>query len=258
VGVASLEELPPAPGHQLLVNLAGAPIMEGRWTEARKTELLQSRLRVTRAVVSYAARCEAAAPTKDRVLVSASAVGYYGYHQDEPLTEEAPTEAGDFLAGVCNAWEKAAELATAEGLRTCLLRIGVVLGPGGGAVSKMLPAFRKGLGGRIGSGEQYMSWVHLDDLVGLIEFLSARSDLSGPFNATAPNPVTNRDFTAALGVALGRPTFLAVPSFALRVALGEAADVLIGGQRVMPKRALDAGYTFKHPEVLGALKAIVR
>ena len=122
----------------------------------------------------------------------------------------------------------------------------------------MLPVFRKGLGGRLSSGEQYMSWVHLDDLLGLIEFLAERGDLSGPFNATAPTPVTNSEFTAALGTALRRPAFFAVPSFALRVAMGEAADVLIGGQRVIPKRALDAGYTFEHPEVLGALEAIVQ
>ncbi len=256
--VTDLEGLAPAPGHRLLVNLAGAPIMEGRWNETRKSELLQSRLSVTRAVVAYASRCEAESPTKDRVLISASAVGYYGYHQDEPLDEEAPTEAGDFLAGVCNAWEKAALLAARAGVRTCTLRIGVVLGPGGGALSKMLPMFRKGLGGRLASGEQYMSWVHLDDLLGLIEFLAQRVDLSGPFNATAPVPVTNREFTAALGAALRRPSFFPVPSLALRIALGEAADVLIGGQRVVPKRATDAGFAFKYAEVQGALEAIVQ
>jgi uncharacterized protein (TIGR01777 family) len=249
-----LAALPRAPAPEVVINLAGAGIAEGRWTKRRKVELRDSRLAVTRAVVDYAKRCA----TAPRVLLSASAVGYYGYHQDEPLTEEAPVAAGDFLAELCRDWEAAAGAAGDLGVRVCLLRLGLVLGRGGGALTKMLPVFRKGLGGRLGAGEQIMSWVHRDDVVGLALRLARDADLSGPFNVTAPEPVSNAEFTTTLGAVLGRSTFMAVPGFALRLALGEMADMLLGGQRVLPARAREeAGYAFSHGTLRGALEAIL-
>jgi hypothetical protein len=235
-----------------VVNLAGASIADGRWTAKRKTAIRRSRVEGTRSLVLAMGR----AARKPQVLVSASAVGVYGPQGDEPVDETAPSGAG-FLASVCRAWESEASAATALGVRVVLLRLGVVLAPGGGALGRMLIPFRAGVGGRLGSGRQWMSWVHVDDVVGLVLAALQTEALAGPVNATAPHPVTNRDFTKALGRAVERPAFLPVPGLVLRLALGEMASMLLTGQRVLPAAATDAGYTFQFPEIDGALAACV-
>ena len=240
------------PETDAVVNLAGAPIAEGRWTAARKAAIVTSRVDATRALVE-GMRTASARP---RVLVNASAVGFYGPHGDDVLDEAAP--AGDgFLADVCRRWEAAAFHARALGVRVVALRIGVVLGPGGGALGKMLIPFRACLGGRLGGGAQWMSWIHRDDVVGLVLAALGGDALAGPVNATAPAPVRNREFTRTLARAVHRPAVVPAPAFALRLALGEMADMLLTGQRVVPAVATAAGYTFRFPDLAAALAASV-
>jgi uncharacterized protein (TIGR01777 family) len=235
-----------------VVNLAGASIADGRWTAKRKAAIRRSRVQGTRALVLAMER----SARKPQVFVSASAVGFYGPHDDEELDETAANGEG-FLASVCRAWEREASAAETAGVRVVLLRLGVVLAPQGGALGRMLIPFRACVGGVLGSGRQWMSWVHVDDVVGLVLMALQTEELVGPVNATAPNPVTNRDFTKALGRVLERPAVLPVPGMALRLVLGEMASMLLTGQRVVPTAAAEAGYEFRHPEIAGALAACV-
>ena len=191
------------------------------------------------------------------MLVSSSAIGYYGAHGDEPLDEEAPP-GDDFLAEVCVAWEQAARTAQALGLRTVQVRTGVVLDPRGGALAKMLPPFRLGLGGPVGGGRQYVSWVHADDLAGMMCAALADERWSGPVNGTAPEPVTNRELSHALGRALRRPALLPVPGAALRLLYGQMAQIVTTGARALPAKPLMLGYQFRHPQLDGALRAALR
>lgn len=237
-------------GIDAVVNLAGAGVADGRWTAKRKDAIRRSRVDATRLLVDAIAALPS--ERRPRVLVSASAIGFYGDRGDELLTEESAGGTG-FLAEVCRGWEDAAVGAEAHGVRTVRIRIGVVLGREGGALARMLPPFRLGLGGRIGSGSQWMSWIHVDDLVALVAFALERHDVRGVVNAVAPTPVTNAEFSATLGRVLGRPAIVPVPSMALRVALGEMADVLLAGQRVMPTAAQALDFRFGHPELGGAL-----
>lgn len=235
-------------GCEAIVNLAGELIGQ-RWNAKVKERIRQSRVDGTRALVKAA--CEAKTV---RTLISASAVGYYGARGNEPLTEiSAP--GSDFLAEVCRDWEQAAVGARGCGIRVALLRIGLVLHPEGAAFQQMLPLFKLGLGGRIGTGEQVMSWVHRDDVVALIEHVLTRPELDGAINATAPNPVTNAEFTRALGKALGRPTFLPVPTFALKAAFGEMSFAVLTGQRVLPDRATASGFAFRYPTLDDAMRS---
>ena len=236
-----------------LVNLAGEPIAGGRWGPARKEAILQSRVNATRALVDAAG----AAARRPGVLVSASAVGYYGARDDELLDETAGPGTG-FLAEVCRAWEHEASRAETLGLRVVRLRIGMVLAGDGGALARMLPPFRAFVGGRLGSGQQWMSWIHRGDLTGLVVEALANEGYRGAVNATAPQPVRNREFVAALGRVLVRPAAFPVPGVVLRVAFGEMADMLLTGQRVLPRAAERLGYRWQYPEVLGALRASVR
>jgi len=236
----------------VIVNLAGEPIAGGRWTAARKAAIRSSRIEATRALVDAAA----AATPRPKVLVNASAIGYYGERGDEPLDETAAPGAG-FLARVCIDWEAEARRAQALDLRVVLMRIGIVLAPDGGAVSAMLLPFRAGLGGPVGGGRQWMSWVHRDDVVGLLREAVANEEYAGPVNATAPNPVTNRDFTRALGRALHRPAVLPVPGIGLRLLMGEMATMLLSGQRVLPHVAERLGYAWRQPELPAALDGCV-
>jgi hypothetical protein len=191
------------------------------------------------------------------VLVSASAIGFYGSRGDEVLTEESSRGLG-FLAGVCRAWEDATRPASAADIRVAILRFGIVLSKKGGALARLLPPFRLGLGGPIAGGEQYMSWIAIDDVVGLIERALEDEGMSGPTNAVAPEAVTNAEFTKTLANVLGRPAFMPLPGLALKVAFGEMADeVLLASQRVEPKRALAAGYRFRYPELEGALRHVL-
>ena len=241
-------------GCDAVVHLAGENVGSGRWTAARKAAIRDSRVKGTRLL------CEVLAGLvrPPKTLVCASANGYYGDRGEEVLTEESPPGAG-FLTGVCREWEEASGAAARKGIRVVALRIGMVLSPKGGALSRMLPLFRAGLGGVIGSGRQYVSWVALDELPLILLHALQCGDLSGPVNAVAPRPVTNREFTETLGKALSRPTPLPVPAFALRLAVGgELADaLLLSSARVVPKRLIDTGYTFLSPELEPTLRRLL-
>ncbi len=235
-----------------VINLAGEPIVGGRWTARRRAALVDSRVNTTRAIVE----AMRAADRRPGVLVSASAVGYYGARPGGPVDESAPA-GDDFLAELCASWEAEAMRAASFGTRVVTPRIGVVLGRGGGALAKMLPPFRVGVGGRLGSGEQPMPWIHIDDLVEVFARAVTDDDMRGPINAVAPNPVDNATFTRTLGEVLGRPTMLPVPSFALRAAFGAAATVLLDGQRAVSKALSDAGFSFQFPHLQHALADIL-
>lgn len=252
------ESGPPAPdafgAMDAVVNLHGESIASGRWTDAKKERIRRSRIEGTRHLIQGIA----AASPRPRVLVTSSAVGYYGPHGDEVLDESSPP-GQDFLASVCREWEAEGNRARELGVRVATIRTGVVLGAGGGALSKMLVPFQLFVGGPVGSGEQWMPWVHLDDECGIIMHALDRPAVEGPINVTSPNPVRNRDFARALARVLGRPSLLPTPAFALRLALGEMADaLLLTGQRVMPKKAEETGYRFHHPLLSEALESILR
>lgn len=251
-GVNYLPWPPDLSRQQAVVHLAGEPLFARRWNAAVKHEIRQSRVETTRALVE----AMAASAQRPEVLVCASAVGWYGDRGDEELDERSGPGQG-FLAEVCQAWEAEAVRAEALGVRVVRLRIGVVLGPGGGALERMLLPFKLGVGGPTGSGAQWFSWIHARDLVDLIVRAVDDPALSGALNGVAPEPVTNRDFARALGRALHRPAFLPTPAFALRVALGEVTDVLLESQRCMPRAALEAGFAFRFPALGPALADIV-
>lgn len=234
-----------------VVNLAGEPVIGRRWTDAQRQVLRDSRVGVTDLIVDAIA----AAP-RPRVLVSASAVGYFGDTGAREVDEASPP-GDDFLAELSIAWEAAALRAERLQTRVCLVRIGLVLGRDGGVLGKMVPPFRLGLGGPIGSGSQYFPWVHIDDLVGIILAALERDELSGPLLAVGPESVTNREFAAALGHALHRPAVLKVPAFALRLALGSASAALLAGQRAVPRRTRALGYHFQFPELAPALQDLL-
>jgi uncharacterized protein (TIGR01777 family) len=238
-------------GADVVFHLAGESVAEGRWTTAQKRRIEESRTLGTRNLVAGIER----AVEPPRVLVSASAVGYYGNRGEEELTEDSPP-ADDFLARVCVAWEEAAAAAREVGTRVALARTGIVLGAGGGALEKMLLPFRLGAGGPLGSGRQWMPWIHVADLARLYVFL-AESSLEGPVNAVAPNPVRNAEFTRALARELHRPAFMPAPYLGLRLVFGEFAQVLFASQRVLPKAALAAGFVFQFPDLAAALRDIL-
>jgi len=242
-------------GFDAVIHLAGENVGAGRWTPARKAAIRDSRVNGTRLL------CDALAglARPPKTLVCASAVGYYGDRGGETLAEESPPGTG-YLAEVCREWEAASAPAARKGIRVVALRIGMVLSPEGGALPRMLPLFRAGLGGVLGGGRQYVSWVALDDLPNILLHALQRGDLTGPVNAVAPRPVTNREFTEALGKALSRPTPLPVPAFALRLAVGrEMADaLLLASARVVPRRLEETGYRFRFPELGGALHHLLR
>ena len=237
-------------GINAVVHLAGEPVAQ-RWTAAARDRIMRSRVEGTRALVA------AMRGHSPQVLISASAVGYYGSRGDEVLTESAPP-ADDFLGRVAAAWEEEAQAAEPLGVRVARLRIGMVLGPNGGALARMLTPFRLGVGGRLGSGHQWMSWIHINDLVALITYLIKESTVRGAFNATSPFPVTNREFTQALAEAVHRPAILPVPAFALRLMFGEMSEVLLASQRAIPDAAQRAGFVFQHPDIFAALAQLAR
>ena len=231
------------------VHLAGEPVAAGRWTEERKRRIRESRVESTRRVA------ETVASGGPAVLVSGSAIGYYGPHGDEPLDEAAPP-GGDFLALVCKEWEAAA-VAAASRARVVMLRTGVVLAQHGGALAKMLLPFRFFAGGPIGKGEFWQSWIHLADEVAMILWALETSAVAGPLNATAPNPVRNRDLARAIGRVLHRPGALPVPRLVLKLAFGELATVIATGQRVIPRKATELGFRFRYPELEPALRDLL-
>ncbi len=239
-----------------VVNLAGEGVFNRRWSAAFKQLLRDSRVKTTEHVVEALAKSPHNAAGTARVLVNASAIGYYGPHGDEELTEETPP-GDDDLARLCVEWEKAARAAEAHGIRVAIVRVGVVLDKEGGALRQMMTPFKFFMGGPVGNGRQHVSWIHHADLIGLILMALDESRAVGPINGTAPNPVTNKVLSKALGRAMGRPSFMAVPKFILRIMLGQVAGLVTQGQRVLPRRALELGYTFKFPEINGALKDIL-
>ena len=238
---------------QGLINLAGESIAARRWTRSRKRLLQASRLETTRRLIEALRPL----PARPAVLINASAVGYYGDRGDEILGESSPPGRG-FLAETCVAWEMEAQRAEALGVRVVRLRMGVVLGPDGGALAQMVPPFRLGLGGPLGGGRQWVSWIHREDVIRLIEWALTHPALNGALNATAPQPVTMRQLAHALGRALHRPACLPVPAIGLRVLLGEMATVLLASQRVLPEAAQRTGYPFQFPELSAALERCLR
>lgn len=239
-------------GVDCIVNLAGESIGTGRWTKIKKEKILDSRIKTTRAIVGGVKN----QGVKPQVLISASAIGFYGPCQDEEIIESSPA-GQDFLATVCRAWESEAYRAEHEGVRVATVRIGVVLG-NGGALERMMLPFKFYTGGPTGRGNQWFSWIHAADLVKIIRFVAETESIKGPVNATAPQPLRMRDFCNILGEIMGRPSWLPVPGFMLRLVLGEMADMVLNGQRVLPQKLLAAGYRFQYPAAQDALKAIIK
>jgi hypothetical protein len=255
--IGDMAELDESTTVDAIINLAGAPIADSRWSDKRKKYLTDSRIGTTEKLLTYINN----ARIKPKVLISGSAIGFYGDQADKILDERSGCK-DDFAHQLCAEWERAACKATEHDVRVCLLRTGLVIGSkinnSGGFLQRMLLPFKLCLGGRIGDGKQWMSWVHRDDLVAMIEMLLNADELSGVFNGTAPNPVTNQSFTDTLAKVLQRPAVLPLPAFLLKSAMGEMASLLLGGQRVIPKRFVDEGYHFKFTSLEQALKDVIR
>ena len=237
---------------EVVVNLAGEPILGAHWTARRKQAIWESRVTLTSQLVTHLGRLD----VPPRVLLSGSAVGYYGDRGDRVLTESSPP-GRDFGAELCVAWEVAALEAGRLGMRVCLLRTGPVLGTGGGMLARMLLPFRLGLGGPLGSGGQWLAWIHLQDHLAAIRYLVDHDTLAGPFNLVAPEPVTSRELARTLGRVLRRPALLPAPGFALRWLLGEQAEILLASQRAVPQRLLEAGFSFGYPRLEAALRQVL-
>jgi uncharacterized protein (TIGR01777 family) len=236
-----------------VVHLAGENISEGRWTDEKKARIRNSRVKGTTLLSNRISSLK----SKPRVLVSASAIGIYGNRGSEVLTENS-SPGDDFLSGVCRDWESSTVAAKEAGIRVVNARIGIVLSKAGGALGKLLVPFKMGVGGRVGSGKQYMSWIAITDLISAIAFAIENDFLNGPVNLVSPNPVTNEAFTNVLGDVLSRPTILPAPAFALRMLFGEMADaLLLSGARVMPEKLISSGYRFQYPELKSALKSVL-
>lgn len=240
-------------GVEAVVHLAGEPVAARRWTTEQKRRIRDSRMIGTRNLVAGLQ----AATTRPGVLVSASAVGFYGDRGDEQLDERAPA-GHDFLSGVCREWERESGRAGELGMRVVQVRIGVVLSAEGGALPRMLPAFKLGVAGRLGSGQQWFPWIHIADLVGLFRHAIESPQLSGPMNAAAPGIVANAKFTKVLASVLHRPAFLPAPRMALNLALGEMSELLLASLRVVPRVAIESGYQFRYPELKAALEDLLR
>ncbi|MDX1811157.1 MAG: TIGR01777 family oxidoreductase [Gammaproteobacteria bacterium] len=246
--IHSLQALPSSTRFDAVINLAGEPIADKRWTIARKKALETSRVDLTADLIKLLQRLE----HKPEVLISGSAVGYYGDCQDRILSEfSEPTD--EYSHRLCAAWESQALRAKALGVRVCIIRTGLVIGSNGGFLQKLLPTFRLGLGARLGTGQQWMSWIHLQDMVSIICFLLENKEQQGIYNATAPNPVSNKIFTAMLANVLHRPAFLVMPEVVLKMLFGEMSHLLLTGQRVFPKRLEQAGFEFQYPAIKPAL-----
>jgi uncharacterized protein (TIGR01777 family) len=235
-----------------VINLAGEPIANKRWSKAQKQKICQSRWQLTEALAEKIQQCT----TPPKVLLSGSAIGFYGRQGSTVVTEEHSSFYPEFSHDICARWENLAQRAASHQTRVCMLRTGIVLSSEGGALAKMLPPFKLGLGGPLGDGKQFMSWVHLTDMVRLIDFLLQRDDLTGAFNATAPRPVTNKQFSQLLAERFNKKAPFTVPAFVLRLAFGEMSDLLLFGQNVHPRRLVDSGFEFHYPQLKDALNAL--
>ena len=246
--LASLSQLMPQDSYQVIINLAGAPIFDARWSNARKQVIRDSRIGLTKQLIASMARMT----VKPELLISGSAVGYYGDQGDTVLTEQSATHR-DFSQQLCIDWETEAKRAEQLGVRVCLIRTGLVLAGGGGLLQRMLLPFRLGLGGRLGNGRQWMSWIHRQDWIAIARLMIADTTMQGAYNATAPNPVTNSEFTRTLARGLKRPALFPVPAWLLKALLGEMSELVLGSQRVLPQRLLAHGYRFEYPDLVSAL-----
>ncbi|MFA6163059.1 MAG: TIGR01777 family oxidoreductase [Methylobacter sp.] len=246
--LGSLTQLKAEDSYQVIINLAGEPIVDARWSEDRKQLIRESRIGLTEQLITCIARMN----VKPELLISGSAIGYYGDQGDTVLTEQS-TPYEDFSQQLCADWEATAKQAEQFGVRVCLIRTGLVIASGGGFLQRMLPPFRLGLGGRLGSGRQWMSWVHRQDWISIAQTMIADSTMRGAYNATAPNPVTNAEFTRILAKCLKRPALLPVPACLLKMLLGEMSQLVLGSQRVMPERLLAQGFKFQYDELTAAL-----
>ncbi|MFZ6688347.1 TIGR01777 family oxidoreductase [Undibacterium sp. SXout11W] len=253
LAMSSLDEYQTDTHFDAVINLAGEPIVDTRWSESRKQILRQSRIDLTEGLMQKMRE----ASSRPQIFLSGSAIGYYGDGGDVILSEQAEA-GGDFGAQLCVDWEAAAMAAAAMGIRTCILRTGLVLDSAGGMLQKMHLPFSLGLGARIGNGYQWMSWIHIDDYVAILLFLLQHKSAAGCFNMVAPEPVTNRKFTRLLALALRRPVIFVTPAFLLKLVLGEMSELLIGGQRVIPAKISALGYQFKHPSLLPALTDLLK
>ena len=243
--IASFDEIESSAFFQAVINLAGEGIGDKRWSASRKQALLSSRIDTTKSLVACIERLE----TKPEVMISGSAVGWYGAHGSEPLDEQAGFN-GEFSHSICEQWENAAARVKDQGVRLCTVRLGIVVGKGGGVIKRLLPPFLFGLGGPIGSGQQMMSWVHMDDVIKVLNFLIDNTRLEGVFNLTAPNAVDNFTFSKALGKAISRPAFLPLPGFMVKLLFGEMGDrLLLHGQNVVPARLLENGFEFEYATI---------
>lgn len=249
----SLETLDSLDAFDAVINLAGEPIADKRWSEKQKQKIQQSRWTLTQQLVDKAV----AGKTPPGTFISGSAIGYYGSQGEKTITEAFEGFRDEFSHQVCAKWEALLQPLTQRS-RVCIVRTGVVLGCSGGALKKMLTPFRFGLGGKMGSGEQYMSWIHLDDMVKLLRFLLENDQAEGTFNATAPNPVTNAAFTRTLSTVLKRPAEFNLPAWLLKLLFGEMSELMVNGQRVLPARLQDLGFHFCHPDLEEALRSLIR
>lgn len=248
--IGDIRQLNPKDGWQAVINLAGAPIFASRWSPERKQLIRDSRIKLTEELVKFMAGMD----NKPDVFISGSAIGYYGDQGDQELTEQAAF-GSDFSAQLCHDWEQAAVEAENLGIRVCLMRTGLAIGQGGGLLQRMLIPFKLGLGGRIGNGRQWMSWIHRDDWIAIADTLLVTSTLQGPYNATSPHPLTNAEFTQTLATCLNRPALLPAPAGVLKTLLGEMSELVLGSQRVLPERLLVQGFTFQYPELASAIRA---
>lgn len=248
-----LDELSAEDHFDGVINLAGAPIFDQRWTDDRKQIIWDSRVKLTEQLIEAINKMK----VKPQVLISGSAIGYYGNQGDTELTEQSMIR-DDFSHRLCEAWETEAKRAEALGVRVCIIRTGLVVAPGGGIVGRMLLLFKLGLGGRIGDGKQWMSWIHRDDWINIALAMIDNQSMQGVYNATAPAPRTNAEFTRVLATCLKRPALIPVPAFLLRLLLGEMAELVLGSQRVIPKRLLDQAFPFKYTELDAALLDAVK
>jgi uncharacterized protein (TIGR01777 family) len=252
--ISDFEQLGSDDIFDVVINLAGEPIANKRWNDQHKRQILNSRIGTTEKLITYLTKIE----RKPQLLISGSAIGYYGIDRTNDVIDENSVSDDSFSSQLCQQWEASALKAEALGIRTCLLRTGIVLGKNGGALSKMLPPFKMALGGTIGHGKQWMPWIHLDDLIGIILQCISNDSLKGPINGTSPNPVINQEFTKKLGAALKRPTILPMPEIIVKLLMGQMGEeLLLAGKRILPVKVLDTGYEFEYKKLEQALKDIV-
>ncbi|MCW8935456.1 MAG: TIGR01777 family oxidoreductase [Gammaproteobacteria bacterium] len=252
--ISNLIQLDKDTSFDVIINLAGEPIADRRWTENQKQKITKSRIDITEQIIAFIKTAD----HKPELLINGSAIGYYGINKTNEDIDENATGDNSFSSKLCKQWENTALQANSFGVRTCLLRTGIVLGKNGGVLSKMLPPFKMGLGGKIGSGQQWMPWIHIDDLVGIILYCIEHDDLTGAINGTSPNPVTNNVFTKTLGKVLNRPTFMAIPETIITLLMGQmGVELLLSGKKIIPVKITEKGYRFQYPGLENALQNIL-